>query len=116
MKLVAGKLGVSPAMVMGVVSFYFHFRRPTDGTFVIEVCQTLPCALRGADAFSKVVEKKLGIKPGQTTDDVLFTYKKAECLAACGTPTCVQVNSRYYEDLGPGDVPTLLERLTSKGE
>lgn len=111
MKLVAGKLGVSPAMVMGVVSFYFHFRRPTDGTFVIEVCRTLPCALRGSDAFAKVVENKLGIKPGQTTDDGLFTFKNAECLAACDKAPVVHVNAYAHELLNEETFGAVVDHL-----
>src|SRR3712207_3693946 len=57
MLAIAEALGLTPAYVWSVFSFYTHYRRPTDGKYVIEVCRTLPCALRGADAFAKQCEK-----------------------------------------------------------
>ena len=53
---------------------------------------------------------------GETSADGNFTVVEAECLAACGFPTCVQINSRYYENVTPEDVPALLNRLTERGE
>ncbi|MGE0706480.1 MAG: NADH-quinone oxidoreductase subunit NuoF [Planctomycetota bacterium] len=97
MKLCAQKLGLSPAYVLGVVTFYFHFRRPSDGKFVIEVCRTLPCALRGADAFAAHAKQKLGIEFGETTADGLFTLKNAECLAACDKAPVCHVNAYAWE-------------------
>jgi NADH-quinone oxidoreductase subunit E len=97
MKLVAERLGLTPAYVMATVSFYTHFRRPTDGTFVIEVCRTLPCALRGADDFARHVSRKLGIAPGETTKDGRFTLKNAECMAACDKAPLIQVNGHNFD-------------------
>jgi len=53
---------------------------------------------------------------GETSADGNFTVVEAECLAACGFPTCVQINSRYYENVTPEDVPQILERLKERGE
>ena len=76
---------------------------PTDGTFVIEVCRTLPCALRGSDEFAaSTPAEKLGIKVGQTTADGLFTLKNAECLAACDKAPMCHVNAYAWELLDPG--------------
>jgi NADH:ubiquinone oxidoreductase subunit E len=55
-------------------------------------------------------------EPGETSEDGDFTVIEAECLAGCGFPTCVQINSRYYENVGPGDVPSLCERLRKEGQ
>jgi NADH-quinone oxidoreductase subunit F len=111
MQLVAHRLGLSPAYVQGTVSFYTHFRRPTDGTFVIEVCRTLPCALRGADDFARHVETKLGIGSGQTTADGLFTFKNAECMAACDKAPVCQVNGYNYELLDAKQFDQLVDDL-----
>lgn len=99
MKLVADSLDLTPAYVLGVFTFYTHYRRPTDGKYVIEICRTLPCALRGADTFAAMVSKELGIQAGETTKDGKFTLKDAECQAACDkAPTC-QVNALSHENL-----------------
>jgi NADH-quinone oxidoreductase subunit F len=111
MKLVAEKLGLTPSYVLGTVSFYTHFRRPTDGTFVIEVCRTLPCALRGADDFAAHVSRKLGIEPGQTTRDGKYTLKNAECMAACDKAPLVQVNGYNWELLDPKTFDELFDQL-----
>ena len=113
MKLVAERLGLAPAYVLGTVSFYTHFRRETDGTYVIEVCRTLPCALRGADAFMQHVEQRLGIHPGQTTPDGRFTLKNAECMAACDKAPVIQVNGYNQELLDPAAFDAVIDELTS---
>ena len=116
MKLVARKLGLSPAYVLGTVSFYTHFRRETDGTYVIEVCRTLPCALRGADAFMAHVEKRLGLRPGQTSADGRFTLKNAECMAACDKAPVIQVNGYNQELLDPAAFDAIIDQLTRDPE
>ncbi len=116
MKLVAEKLGVSPSYVLGVVSFYFHFRRPTEGTFVIEVCRTLPCDLRGAGAFYEHAANKLGIKHGQTTDDGLFTLKKAECLAACDKAPLCHINAYSFELLDAETFDQIVDEIRKDPE
>jgi NADH:ubiquinone oxidoreductase subunit E len=60
--------------------------------------------------------EEAGTEVGETSSDGSFTVIEAECLAACGFPTCVQINSRYYENVSPGDVPALVERLKERGE
>ena len=111
MKLLADLLDLTPAYVWSVFSFYTHYRRPTDGKYVIEVCRTLPCALRGADAFAAHCSKKLGIKPGETTKDGKYTLKDAECQAACDLAPMVQVDARDYPQMTPEKFDRLLEEL-----
>jgi NADH-quinone oxidoreductase subunit F len=89
---VAGLLGIAPARVFGVFTFYTHYRRPTDAKHVLQVCSTVPCALRGSgkihDALEKLVE-----------GDPLFTLKKVECLANCDQAPCLQVNEDYIDSV-----------------
>ncbi|MCA8913310.1 MAG: NAD(P)H-dependent oxidoreductase subunit E [Planctomycetes bacterium] len=109
---VAGAIGMPPAKVWGVVSFYSTFRRDTDGKYIIYVCSTLPCALRGSEKVFDYVADKLGIKNGETTPDSKFTLRKAECLGSCGTAPCLQVNQdEYYEDLDFKKIDEILEDL-----
>jgi NADH-quinone oxidoreductase subunit E len=99
MQLAASLLGMSPAEVLGVTTFYTHYKRETDGKYVVWVCNTLPCALRGSSALTCAIEKKLGVKPGGTTPDGKFTLKKAECLASCDTAPCLQVDDDHYDSV-----------------
>lgn len=99
MELAAKLVGMSPAEVLGVVTFYTHYKRETDGKYVVWVCNTLPCALRGARQMTTAIEQKLGCKAGETTKDGRFTLKKAECLASCDTAPCLQVDEDHYENV-----------------
>ncbi|MBI3724679.1 NAD(P)H-dependent oxidoreductase subunit E [bacterium] len=111
MRAVAEALELTPAYVQAVFTFYTHFRRPTDGKYVVEVCRTLPCALRGADTFAGYVSRKLGIRPGETTKDGKFSLKDAECMAACDIAPVCQVNALYHGNLTPELFDKLLESL-----
>lgn len=111
MVLAAKLCGVSPAYVMGVVTFYTHYRRPTDGKYVIEMCRTLPCALRGSDKLAAHACKKLGIGIGETSKDKKFTIKSVECIAACGYAPAMQVNGRYHEQLTPAKFDEIVDGL-----
>jgi len=110
---VAGAIGMAPAKVWGMVSFYTTFRKDTDGKNVVWVCATLPCALRGAENVFDYLSKKLGVKKDETTPDKIFTLKKAECLGSCGTAPCMQVNDDYYEDLSFEKIDEILADLKS---
>jgi len=111
MEYVAGKIGVSPAFVMGVVSFYTMFQRAPIGRHHIQVCMTLPCALRGAGGVMKHLEKRLGIRRGQTTSDGRFTLSAVECLGTCDTAPMFQVNEDEHGHLDAKKVDAILERL-----
>lgn len=108
---VAARLGLPPAVAHGVYSFYTHFRRPGDGQYVIQVCRTLPCALRGALAMRAAFEELLGIRPGQTTPDGRFTLREVECLGSCATAPVAQINDDYFENLTPEKVRDIVLAL-----
>jgi NADH-quinone oxidoreductase E subunit len=108
---VAGRLELSPAFVHGVFTFYSHYRRASDGKYVVMVCMTLPCALRGAGAILAAFEEHIGIKCGQTGSDGLFTLRKVECLGACFTAPVAQINDDYFENLTPEKVRDIVLAL-----
>ena len=101
MTYVAGLLELEPIKVYEVVTFYTMFHQKPPGKYLIEACATLPCALNGAGALLGHMEAKLGIHAGETTKDGRFTLKKVECLAACGSAPCLQVNGDYHESVTP---------------
>ena len=112
---VAHRLDLSPAHVKGVVTFYTLFNQKPVGKHQLWVCRTLPCALRGSDQILEHCEHKLGIKPGETTSDGLFTLRTAECLASCGTAPMMQVDKDYHENLTTERVDQILDQLKAKG-
>jgi NADH-quinone oxidoreductase subunit E len=92
-------LSIKPIEVYEVATFYSMFNLQPVGKYVFEVCQTGPCMLNGSDDIIKYVFEKLGIKPGQTTTDGLFTLKTVECLGACGYAPMMQQGKHYREHL-----------------
>jgi NADH-quinone oxidoreductase subunit E len=108
---VARLMGQSPARVHGVVSFYTMLKTKPIGRHHIQVCRTLPCALRGAEQLTGFIKKTLGIEVGQTTADGRFTLSEVECLASCGTAPMMQINDDYYEDLTDDKVTVILASL-----
>ncbi|MEM7261916.1 MAG: NAD(P)H-dependent oxidoreductase subunit E [Planctomycetota bacterium] len=116
LKYVADLMGISPAKVWGVFTFYTHYRREGTGTFHLQVCATLSCALRGADEVIEHIEERLGIGVGETTDDGLFSLSKVECLASCGTAPMLQCNNDYHEGLTLDDVDSLIDTLKAEAK
>ena len=114
MAYAAGKIGVSPAFVAGVVSFYTMFHRRPVGRHHIQVCRTLSCMLRGGYEVMRHLEDRLGIKKGETTPDGRFSLTFVECLGACDTAPCAQINDEDVGALDRGKVDVLLERLRDR--
>ena len=109
-------LELAPSYVRGVATFYTLYNKRPVGRFLIQVCTNISCNLCGADEVMDAFLRYSNTDPGETSEDGEFTVMEAECLAGCGFPTCVQINSRYYENVKAGDVPSLCERLQAKGK
>ncbi len=108
---VADRLGVSPAHVHGVVTFYTMYKQRPLGKYHIQVCTTLSCMLRGSDDLMEHLRTKLGIKEGEVTPDGKFSLIRVECLGSCGTAPMFQLNDDYHEDLTLEKVDQLLDGL-----
>lgn len=111
MDYVASILNIKPIEVYEVATFYTMFNLEPVGKCVLEVCQTGPCWLRGSDDIIEYLEQKLGIKPGETTADGMFTLKTVECLASCGTAPVIQVGNHYLENLSVEKMDDVLDKL-----
>ena len=112
MEYVAGIVGLTPARVYEVATFYTMYNKQPVGKYFIQPCTNISCALRGGMDLFAYLSKKLGIAEGQTTKDGRFTLVKVECLGACGNAPMMQVNDDYYEDLAPAKVDEILKSLT----
>ncbi len=109
MDYVARLLQLQPIEVYEVATFYSMYNTKPVGKVLIEVCQTSPCCLEGAERIIEHIENKLNIKTGETTPDGLFTLKTVECLGACGYAPMFQVGETFYEHLTEEKVDVLLE-------
>ncbi|MEX2466598.1 MAG: NAD(P)H-dependent oxidoreductase subunit E [Gemmatimonadota bacterium] len=115
MDRVAELLDLSPAYVRGVATFYTMYNKRPVGRFLVQVCTNISCNLCGADDVLDTFLSQTDTELGQTSTDGNFTVIEAECLAGCGFPTCVQINSEYFENVTPDEVPKILEHLKSRG-
>lgn len=112
MLIAAEKLEVPPARAEEVATFYGMLHTEPNGKYLIDVCTNVSCCLRGAEALLEHLEKKLGIKAGQTTPDKKFTLREVECVASCGTAPVMQINEEFVENLTPKKVDQILAKLT----
>jgi NADH-quinone oxidoreductase subunit E len=111
MDYVAGLLGMAPIRVYEVATFYTMFNLRPVGRYLLQVCTTTPCWLRGSDAVVAACEKKLGIGIGGKTEDGLFSMIEVECLGACVNAPVLQVNDDFYEDLDGPSTEALIDAL-----
>jgi NADH-quinone oxidoreductase subunit E len=116
MDYVASLLEIQPIEVYEVATFYTMFHLEPAGKYVIEVCQTGPCALCGGERILDHLENVLGIKNGETTSDGLFTLKTVECLGSCDTAPVILVNTEFYESMTHEKVERIIEDLKNKGK
>ena len=105
----AAYLGVPPAHVHGVVSFYSMYDRQPIGRHKLYVCKTLSCRLRGAQEVIDALEEKFGVEMGGTTADRRFTIETAECLGLCDMAPCMLVGDDRFGDLTPESAVKALE-------
>jgi NADH-quinone oxidoreductase E subunit len=108
---IANLLAMAPIHVYEVASFYSMYNLKPVGKYLIQVCGTTPCMLRGAEELIKLCKSKLGIGKEETSSDKLFTLKEVECLGACVNAPMVQINDDYYEDLNPEIFSQILDDL-----
>lgn len=109
---VASRIGLSPARVREVASFYSLFRLNKKGQYVLQVCHTISCYLRGSDNIVEHIKKRLGIEENQTTPDGKFTLERVECLASCGTAPVLQVNGwDFHEELSIEKIDKIIDSL-----
>jgi NADH-quinone oxidoreductase E subunit len=108
---VATALGVTPAYVRGVVTFYTMYHLHPVGKYMIQVCTTSPCNVCGAEDVTKAFLEHTGCgELGVTSEDGLYTVIEVECLGACGFATPVMVNSEFLESISAERVPDVLAK------
>jgi NADH-quinone oxidoreductase E subunit len=115
MERVAEVVGEAPATVRGVATFYTMYNKRAVGRHLIQVCTNVSCNLCGGHDVFRAFLEHTGTEAGGLSEDGEFTVIEAECLGACGFPTAVQINDRYFENVEPEHVPDILARLKATG-
>lgn len=106
---IARALKVPLSKVFGVATFYAQFHLKPRGKHVIRVCLGTACHVRGGETILQAVSEHLGIKPGETTDDLLFTLERVACLGACGLSPAMMIGDKTYGRLTPKRVGEILD-------
>lgn len=108
-KVIAEDLGISLSEVYGVVTFYSQFSLKPKGKNRISVCLGTACYVKGSDKILAEIEKELGIKCGECTEDGLFSVDSCRCVGACGLAPVVMINEDVYGKLTPEMVKGILD-------
>lgn len=110
---VAEKVGVTPARVMGVATFYAQFSLKPVGKYLIMLCQGTACHVNGSERIERALCEELGISDGETTDDGLFTLKMVACLGCCSLSPVMMINDDTYGSLTPDKAVSIIRELRS---
>ena len=108
-ELVSERTGISVAEIYGVVTFYSFFSLNPKGKYVIGCCLGTACYVKGAQQVIDKFSEILGIKPGETTKDGLFTLDALRCIGACGIAPAVSINGKVYPKMSVNSVPAVIE-------
>ena len=113
MDAVAAYLNLPPIQVYEVATFYSMFETKPVGRHHLSVCTNISCMLRGSQEVVDHVEKKLGIKTGESTPDGrIYLKREEECLAACTGAPMLMVDHVFHENLTPERIDKILDELT----
>jgi NADH:ubiquinone oxidoreductase subunit E len=114
MQEVASFFSIPASCVYSLVSFYKKFRRNPPGIYPITVCMGTACYLQGAELVLSAIERELGIKPTETTQDGLFSVDTAACFGCCGLAPVIKVKEDIYPKVTPSKVEELIMNLKEK--
>lgn len=113
---VAVYLDMPEIAVYEVATFYGMYDLKPTAKHKVCVCNSISCMLNGSEDLIHHVEKKYGVRPGDTTEDGRFTFKEVECLGACKDAPAVLIDKQYHEKLGPDALDELIDELTDGAE
>ena len=107
-ELVSERTGIPVAEIYGVVSFYSYFSLKPKGKYVIGVCLGTACYVKGSQQVIDKFSEILNIKPGETTEDGLFTLDALRCIGACGIAPAVSISGKVYSKVSVNQVQEII--------
>ena len=107
---IAEALNIPVGKVFGVATFYTLFATAPKGRYIVRICESAPCHIRGAEEIVAALEEELAIGPGQTTPDGLFTLEHTSCLGVCGVAPAIMINDEVYGNLTPEKVREIINQ------
>ncbi len=113
-ELLSKEMKIPVSDIKGTASFYTMYSFVPRGKYIIRVCESPPCHILGAQTIFKAIEKKLGIKEGETTKDGLFTLEGTSCLGICGVAPAMMINDEAYGNLDEEKIEKILDQIREK--
>ena len=114
--LIGRHLDVPASHIYGVATFYNQFRFEPIGRFHIQVCRGTACHVKGSLRLLETVKRELGVEPGKTTRDGLFSIEVVACIGACGLAPVISINGEFHARVTPEEIPVLLENCRKKAQ
>ncbi|MDD4310006.1 MAG: NAD(P)H-dependent oxidoreductase subunit E [Candidatus Cloacimonetes bacterium] len=112
---IATSLGVSPARLYGVATFYSHFSLEPKGKHIIKMCDGTACHVRGSSAVIEAIRERLNLTAKKiTTDDMMYTFETVSCLGACGLAPVLVVDDAIYGQVSAQQALDLIENIEIK--
>lgn len=112
LSFISVSLGIPPAQVFGVATFYAHFALEPKGKYVIKVCDGTACHVRNSTPIIEAIQERLRLdKDQKTTADMLFTLETVSCLGACGLAPVIMVNDNVYSQMNPQKINSVIDNL-----
>jgi NADH-quinone oxidoreductase subunit E len=108
--IIANELKIPTSQVYGVVSFYSYFTENPKGKYQISVCLGTACYVKGAQDVLEAFEEELGIKYGETTEDLLFSISQTRCLGDCAAAPVIMINDEVIPKVHADEVPAIIEK------
>jgi len=113
---IARRVGLFPSRIQGVISFYSQFYTEPRGKNIVTVCRGTACHVRGGRGVLRVVQKILGLKEGETSEDFYFTLETVACLGACALAPVMVVNGKIYGRMNPKRIENVLDMYRKKDD
>lgn len=114
-QLVSDETGIPVSEIYGVVTFYSFFSLSPKGKYVIGICLGTACYVKGSQQIIDKFSTILGIKPGETTEDGMFTLDALRCIGACALAPAVRINDKVYSQMKVSDVEKIVEECRALG-
>ena len=114
-EIVSKKTGISVSEIYGVVTFYSFFSLKPKGKYIVGVCLGTACYVKGAQQVLDKFSELLGIAPGETTADGMFTLDALRCIGACGIAPAVSINGKVYPKVDVAGIAKIIDDLRSEG-
>ncbi len=114
LEYISNETGNKKASIYGVATFYQQFRLEPVGKYLILQCQGTACHVNGSKEVSKAITRELGIEPGETTEDELFTVEDVACLGCCSLAPVIMINDDTYGNLTPDEAVKIVKGIKKK--